>query len=253
MPLNIGGGHSIIRRHEWGAQYSDGYDAAPVPAQHVWLHHSVTIAPDLLPPFDDDDAAVRTLERIGEERFHAGISYTFAVTPVGRIYQGHTIGRAGAHTKGHNYDSRAIVLIGDYSTVHPSDAQINAIVALMHYGRIHGWWTTPVITGGHRDTGLSSTECPGNAGEASIPVINRRILNPQQEDDMAQIDNISEAAKTDFTDAFLFALNRATGHGGPSDKAGQEVRTRFAELIQEAVKAGVTEAMQSLPPNVPSR
>jgi hypothetical protein len=85
----------IISRGEWGARYGDGFAPAPLPASEVWLHHSVTVAPDLVPPFDDEYVAMRTLERIGQERFGGGISYTWAAMPSGRIYQGHSVGRRG--------------------------------------------------------------------------------------------------------------------------------------------------------------
>ncbi len=130
----------IIPRSEWGAVHDDGSGPAPLPAQEVWLHHSVTIAPDLLPPFDDDDAAIRTLERIGEQRFGRGISYTFAITPVGRIYQGHGIGRQGAHTAKRNSIARAICLIGNYDVARPTREQLDAAAWLLREGKARGWW-----------------------------------------------------------------------------------------------------------------
>ena len=160
----------VITRPEWGARYSDGYDDAPLPAKYLWLHQSATVAPDLLPPFDDDDAAIRELDRIGQERFGAGISYTFAVTPTGRLYQGHTLRRTGTHTYGHNYDSRAIVLVGNYSVRQPTEAQLATVARLVRYGRDSGWWTS-WLSGGHRD--VVTTDCPGDAAYALIPRINR--------------------------------------------------------------------------------
>ena len=182
----------IITRAEWGARYPDGYDVAPLPAQYLWLHHSVTLAPDLLPPFDDDDAAVRLLELIGQQRFGAGMSYTFAVTPAGRVYQGVSLGRASAHTLGHNFDSRAVVLVGDYTTRRPTDAQLTAVAELVVLGRRNRWWTS-WLSGGHRDAEPAGyTECPGDAGEAAIPEINRRAYLlatpiPTTEEDMGLI------------------------------------------------------------------
>lgn len=166
----------IIPRSDWGARYQDGYDTASIPARYLILHHSVTIAPDLIPPFTDDDAAVRLLEQIGQERFSVGMSYTFAVTPSGRVYQGVSINRASPHTLNHNYDARAIVLVGNYQTVRPTKMMIRAVAELVLQGWLSGWWTPQAISGGHRDFETAGyTECPGNAGEATIPSINALV------------------------------------------------------------------------------
>ena len=167
---------NIISRAQWGAKYADGYAAAPVPARYVILHHSATIAPDTIPPSTDDDAAVRLLERIGKERFGSGMSYTFAVTPVGRVYQGVSIGRASAHTLNHNYDARAIVMVGNYDITPPTAAMMNSIAELVRLGYRNGWWFPLGISGGHQDFEPPGyTECPGHAGEAAIATINSLI------------------------------------------------------------------------------
>lgn len=169
----------IIPRAQWGAKYDRGFSPAPLPAREVWLHHSATIAPDLLPPFDDDDESVRLLERIGEQRFGGGISYTFVVTPVGRVYEGHGVDRQGAHTKNRNDFSRAICLIGNYDLQHVSDAQIASVAGLLRLGKDSGWWLEARLNGGHRDAPGASTACPGRFGEAAISVINAQANQPK--------------------------------------------------------------------------
>lgn len=171
----------IIPRAAWGARYPAGFGPAPR-ATELWLHHSVTIAPDLVPPFTDDDAAVRTLERIGHERFGGGISYSYAVTPVGRVYEGTGGLRKGSHTGGRNSVARAICLIGDYTRTRPTDAQIDAVAALIRYGRAAGWWTCDRLSGGHRNAPGASTACPGDAAMAVVPVINSRALSAHLDD-----------------------------------------------------------------------
>lgn len=181
---------NIIHRSAWGARYPDGGGPAPLPAREVYLHHSVTIAPDLLPPFDDDDAAVRTLETIGQQRFKQGISYTFPITPVGRVYQGHSVNRLGAHTGGRNSIARAICFVGNYDVAKPTPQMIEAAAQLLVHGYRSGWWTAPRITGGHQQAPGASTACPGRHAMAAIPVINARAAAilvgapAPQEDDM---------------------------------------------------------------------
>lgn len=166
----------IIPRSEWGARYARGFGPAPLPASEVWLHHSVTAAPDVVPPFDDDDAAVRLLESIGQQRFGGGISYTFAITPSGRVYEGHGVDRRGAHTGGRNSISRAICLIGNYDVTQPTAVQLDAVVALLQQGQDQGWWRSARLSGGHRDAPGASTSCPGRFAEAAISTINNRAI-----------------------------------------------------------------------------
>lgn len=175
----------IIPRGEWGARFTRGFGPAPLPAREVWLHHSATAAPNAVPPFGDDDAAVRSLETIGQQRFGRGISYTFVITPSGRVYEGHGVDRVGAHTAGRNTVGRAICLIGNYEVIRPTGAQLDAIVTLLQHGRDQGWWIAARLTGGHRDAPGASTACPGRFLYATIPTLNQRAaqeaeLNPEE-------------------------------------------------------------------------
>ncbi|SNR33186.1 peptidoglycan recognition protein family protein [Blastococcus mobilis] len=165
---------TIIGRAQWGARHEDGGGSAPLPAKEWWLHHSVTIAPDLLPPFDDDDAAVRTLEAIGEQRFGRGISYTFAITPIGRVYVGHSMNRLGAHTGGRNSIARAICFVGNYDAARPTAAQVEAAAQLLVQEYRAGRSTRYTLNGGHQQASGASTACPGRYGMEAIPAINAR-------------------------------------------------------------------------------
>lgn len=161
----------IYTRHEWGAQYDDGFRDAPVPADETWLHHSVTaqLAPNA--SFHDEVEQMRLLERIGENRFGGGISYTFPIMPSGRIYHGHSPNRQGAHTGGRNDIARAICFVGNYERYRPTRMQIVATAWLLAHGVVQGWWKYARLDGGHRD--LKSTACPGLNAYRAIPEINR--------------------------------------------------------------------------------
>lgn len=120
----------IISREQWGAEHADGFYNRKVGRLDKWLHHSVTTQL----PVDASQAAeereIRKLEDIGQARFKGGISYTFVVAPSGRIYEGHSIGRVGAHTKGQNSISAGICLLGNYEDNHVSAEQIAALTWL---------------------------------------------------------------------------------------------------------------------------
>lgn len=164
----------LVTRAEWGARYADGFKDRPLPFTEFWLHHSVTIAPDLVAPFDDDYKAVQTLESIGQSRFGAGISYNQPVTPAGLVFVGVSPHRVGAHTKGHNTEGFAFVLVGDYSKRPPTANQEEMIARRMVELHRQGKAIRHTLNGGHRDASGSSTACPGNAAHARIPFINAR-------------------------------------------------------------------------------
>lgn len=187
----------VILRGEWGARHDNGGGSAPLPASEMWLHHSVTIAPDVLPPFDDDYAAIRTLEAIGEQRFGRGISYTWPITPAGLIFEGHSANRLGSHTGGRNSKARAICFVGNYDVQRPTNAQIQAAAWLLQEGQRRGWIRHARLNGGHRD--VKATGCPGNHAYAAIGLINSLAAGPpiteiSKEDDLSWTENLTFTA-----------------------------------------------------------
>lgn len=185
----------IISRSRWGARYSRGFTSAPLPASEAWLHHSVTLAPDLAwldvdrdGIDDDEEKAMRLLDQIGQDRFGGGISYTWLIPPSGRIYEGHGVDRQGAHTGGRNDRARAICFIGNYDTHKPTAAQVRSAAWLLQESKRRGWLKAARLNGGHRD--VKETACPGRHAYERIDDINRLAAGPpitdqQQEDDMA--------------------------------------------------------------------
>lgn len=168
----------IISRAQWGARYASAYRNydAPLPAPDVWLHHSVTIAPDVVPPFDDDYAAIRTIEQVGQNRFGWGISYTWLITPAGLIFQGHRVDGVGTHTANRNSSSRAICFVGNYEANVPTAEQLQATAWLLRHAKAQGWIEDAMLTGGHRD--LKATACPGINAYRLIDDINALAAQP---------------------------------------------------------------------------
>lgn len=163
----------IIPREQWGAQYARGFGPAPLPAQELWLHHSVTKSAGIGATFEQDCAGVRQLEQIGQDRFGGGISYTFVACESGRVFEGHGVDRQGAHTGGRNSISRALCLLGDYQIRPPTSPQLAATAELVAHGHACGWWDACRLDGGHRDAPGASTSCPGDQAHALIPEINQ--------------------------------------------------------------------------------
>lgn len=175
----------IITRAQWGARYAPGFGPAPLPAREVWLHHSETVSAGPLAPLAADMATIVQLERIGQQRFGGGISYTFCATEAGRVFEGHGVDRRGAHTRGRNTVGRAIVLVGGYQTRMPTEVQRGAVARLLAYGAHEGWWTRPELAGGHRDAPGAATACPGDRAWSCIRSINAAAQgHDEQGDDM---------------------------------------------------------------------
>lgn len=232
----------IIPRAEWGARHPNGFGPRALPAREAWLHHSVTIAPDLIPPFDDDYAAIRTLEQIGQDRFGGGISYTRLITPAGLVFEGHDIDRVGSHTAGHNTIAAGYCLVGNYSLTTPTDAQLIALAWVLQHDHTHGWLDQPRLDGGHRD--LKATDCPGQHAYTRIGTINALAAGPPiQEDTMLTAQDVDAIA------ARIFGAELTPPGGAPGstrtvrklleDIQGYGLRTQHTEVLVAALVADV--------------
>ena len=164
----------IIPRKEWGAQYRDGVANRRVGRLDKIAHHSVTTQLGASATFAQDAAEVRKIERIGQQRFGAGMSYTFLVFPSGRIFEGVSISRHSYHTGGgHNSTGAAICFPGNYENHRPTQAQLDAVAWLLLEGVRRGWWTVPAVEMYHQQ--IKATSCPGKHVIAQIPAINRNV------------------------------------------------------------------------------
>ncbi len=244
--------HRIIPRAEWGARHPDGCAPAQLPASELWLHHSAGIAPDLVPPFTDDYAAVRTLESIGQSRFGCGISYSFVATPAGLIFQGHSVNRQGTHTGGRNNIARAICLTGNYDNIRPSTQQIAAIRWLIAYGHSQGWWTVTRLSGGHQQAPLAQTACPGRYGMAAIPLINSTApledtMTPEQQKDLQSRIGTADMNNSARTAAILAAIA-----ADPANPLTQEMVDAAVSSNVDAIAAAVVALLPAGQTNDPA-
>ena len=163
----------IIPRNEWGAQYRDGVANRSVGRLDKIAHHSVTTQLGASATFAQDAAEVRKIERIGQQRFGAGMSYTFLVFPSGRVFQGVSISRHSYHTGGgHNSTGVGTCFPGNYENHKPTQAQLDAVAWLLQEGVRRGWWTVPAVEMYHKQ--VKATSCPGKHVIAQIPATNRK-------------------------------------------------------------------------------
>ena len=224
----------IIDRAQWGAQWSAGFGPAPT-ATELWLHHTVMASPGPDASLAHDITAMRAIERVGQERFGGGISYTFIVMESGRIFEGTGAGRRGAHTGGRNTIARAICMNGNYQTKAPNPRMVASIAALVVYGHNRaGYWTVDRLTGGHRDAPGASTACPGNAGHAAIPAINRAATSaaptPTPEDSDMLLTEITAAVKAAVPNPWTYGFGRGDARVTAGQLLARSARDSAAAL-----------------------
>ena len=195
----------VTTRAEWGANASYmSWDPDYASAGHVVVHHTAGT---------NNYSAGQSASIVrGIYYYHAvtldwgDIGYNFLIDKYGTVFEGRSgsvaapAGRmsVGAHARGVNTGTMGLSMMGDYSSVSPSEAQLSSV------GRMAGWflkragitdangwaglnvWTTeryqagstismPRILG-HRDVGYTS--CPGNVGYSKLGTI--RTIAQQQ-------------------------------------------------------------------------
>lgn len=176
-------GLDIIERGTWGAaqSYTSARDVV-MPAVGFFLHVSVTIDNGDRPGTEHGD--MRTIERIGQERFGIGFPYNAAAFDTGRLYEGQPLTRRGAHTvndkntPGYTQSSsgslnpwyRALVL-PQTCPDDVTDAQIDS-AARWAAAQIRAGLAVPGASwSGHRD--VAWKDCPCDNGYSRLPELNR--------------------------------------------------------------------------------
>ena len=196
---------AVTTRAEWGANASYmSWDPEYARAGHVVVHHTAGT---------NSYSAGQSASIVrGIYYYHAvtldwgDIGYNFLVDKFGTVFEGRSGSVAapagtmsiGAHARGVNTGTMGISMMGDYSTVSPSDAQLSSVGKMAGWflkragiSDVTGWaglhvWTTeryqagstismPRILG-HRDVGY--TTCPGNVGYSKLGTI-RAIAKAQ--------------------------------------------------------------------------
>lgn len=152
----------LVRRSAWGAAPPRGKPIQiATPVKTLYLHHSA--GPD------GGAEVVKGIQRFHQDtRGWADIAYTWLYSPRDRVfYEGRGPGIAGAHTRGHNRESHAVCVLGNYEVTKPP---AHVIDDLADWARWHGGTWGPPCYVGHRDVG--ATLCPGKHLYALVRDIN---------------------------------------------------------------------------------
>ena len=195
----------VTTRAEWGANASYmSWDPDYASAGHVVVHHTAGT---------NNYSAGQSASIVrGIYYYHAvtldwgDIGYNFLIDKYGTVFEGRSGSVAapagemsvGAHARGVNTGTMGLSMMGDYSSISPSDAQLSSV------GKMAGWflkragimdangwaglhvWTTERYQAGstismprilaHRDVGYTS--CPGDVGYSRLGTI--RTIAQQQ-------------------------------------------------------------------------
>jgi hypothetical protein len=218
----------VIPRATWKPRYSNGatnpqgqpiiigttaWEAA---GRELWAHHSVTNPPGPDATLEQDCAHMREFEAIGQANFGQGISYTWVIMPSGRVFEGHSIDRRGAHTYQRNDRSRAVCFAGNYDVRDLPDRMANAAALLLAE-------IDAEFDGGHRD--VYPTACPGRYAYARLGDINRLSVAQRRGDiDLSEEDDVFDDAAADRL------LNRDVTISAPGDPKYSETR-KFKDWV----------------------
>ena len=254
---------AVTTRAEWGANASYmSWDPEYARAGHVVVHHTAGT---------NSYSAGQSASIVrGIYYYHAvvldwgDIGYNFLVDKFGTVFEGRSgsvaapAGRMsiGAHARGVNTGTMGISMMGDYSTVSPSDAQLSSVGKMAGWflkragiSDVTGWaglhvWTTeryqagstismPRILG-HRDVGY--TTCPGNVGYSKLGAI-RAIAKAQGSSPQGGSSGASSTVPQDHPGAV--ALRSALGANGWIGAATSGVQASTKGGVFQSFEHGV--------------
>ena len=254
---------AVTTRAEWGANASYmSWDPEYARAGHVVVHHTAGT---------NSYSAGQSASIVrGIYYYHAvvldwgDIGYNFLVDKFGTVFEGRSgsvaapAGRMsiGAHARGVNTGTMGISMMGDYSTVSPSDAQLSSVGKMAGWflkragiSDVTGWaglhvWTTeryqagstismPRILG-HRDVGY--TTCPGNVGYSKLGAI-RAIAKAQGSSPQGGSSSTPSTVSQDHPGAV--ALRSALGANGWIGAATSGVQASTKGGVFQSFEHGV--------------
>jgi hypothetical protein len=160
---------------EWGVQPHEPWVSTPGPLSMLFIHHSVTKQLPVSATVGEEKEQMRLLDQIGHARGFNGISYSWAVFPSGRCYEGRGWLVVEAATKDFNTVSDSVALVGNYSQFALNDRHRAAIRKLINRAQRNGVFVRSGLNvRAHREVAV--TACPGTkVTDAEIQRIQRAV------------------------------------------------------------------------------
>ena len=109
------------------------------------------------------------------EKGWAGIAYHYVIKTDGTIQRGRPRVKKGAHAlKGYNSHALGINVVGDFDTMVPSTAQVDALERLLaDLVDIYSFKDLDKTILGHRE--VNDTQCPGTNLQAMLPAVRAKV------------------------------------------------------------------------------
>ncbi len=196
-------GVTLLHRSSWQARPEDGSPGDMARPRKVTIHHSGGKAIGDL----DQAATARTIKAIQDDhmkrRHWNDIGYHYVVDRSGRVWEGRSATRTGAHagSAAANRGNIGILVLGNFDIQAPTQEQLAACERLVD-GLLKKHRLTKTDVEGHdevrRGAGLGDTSCPGKQLAAWLE--RYKGLAVRQETPQASGDRTSGAGATALVD-----------------------------------------------------
>ncbi len=206
----------VISRAQWCTHVSCNYTGVEyAPVTHLVIHH--TVSNNSTSDWAANVRAIWTYHTF--QREWGDIGYNYLIDPDGNIYEGHLGGDdvIGTHAAGANRGGMGVALLGEFGSIRPSAAMLDALVELLAWKADQkniDLWESSAFDGlahgnlhliGHRDV-YGTTACPGALAHNEIDEIRVRVA--------AKINFEPEYRYIDDRDP-AFSLSQANWYDGP--------------------------------------
>jgi len=146
----------IVPRAAWDTSVPQPYELPQQQIRRIVIHHD---AVDYRPGQSGEEKVRALLRGVREKYGWSDLPYHYLVDRDGRVFVGRPERYAGdTHTEYDPGDALHIALLGNYSKLEPTAAQMDAVIALVVM-KADQYNLTPSAIFLHGD--LADTECPG--------------------------------------------------------------------------------------------
>jgi hypothetical protein len=233
----------IVSREEWGAEAPHCSITEPTVLE-TFLHHSVGYG----------SGGASYMRQMQQQHFKnlggqpgCDIAYNFVIDPLTlKVYEGRGWGVRPGAQGGHNDDTWAVCIMGDFRTLTPSPSLLSMIAELVSYGQTLGFLPYGVALKGHRDAPDQDTTCPGDNLYSQLDTINKEVemgLTPEDKvwilsaiasDNVAQTEQVWQR----------FPIRNAAGEFVPLVSAIQFIYNTLAKgVVAEVDEQAVADAV----------
>ncbi len=151
----------VVPGSAWGRRAATATCGGFHSPNKITIHHTAT-------PTNDSISVEARLRQIESEmvfgRNFCGMGYHFIVGQNGKVYEGRPRARVGAHAKGANTNNIGISFMGNYQGALPSAQMREAGATILKMvADEYGIALNRQKVKGHRQVGVTVTDCPGHA------------------------------------------------------------------------------------------